>query len=140
MVEFHVDLYHVGLVIVSIAILGAVVLPKMVSDKPLSFPLLYIGFGALVFSIPIGLPPIDPVGNAELTERLTELVVIIALMGAGLKLDRPFDWRAWASTWRLLGITMVITIAMTMVIGWWVLGMLPALAILFVPSSRRRTR
>jgi NhaP-type Na+/H+ or K+/H+ antiporter len=131
MVEFHVDQYHVALVVLSIAILGAVVLPKLVSDKPLSFPLLYIGFGALVFSLPIGLPAIDPVGNAEITERLTELVVIIALMGAGLKLDRPFDWRAWSSTWRLLGVTMVISIFLTMVLGWWVLGMLPALAILF---------
>ncbi|NHN49777.1 sodium:proton antiporter [Halostella sp. JP-L12] len=126
-----VDQYHVTLVIISVAIFGAVVLPKLLSDKPMSFPLLYIAFGAVAFSLPIGMPTIDPVGSAELTERLTELVVIIALMGAGLKLDRPFDWRAWMSAWRLLGITMVITIFVTAVIGWWFLGMLPALAILF---------
>ena len=29
------------------------------------------------------------------TERLTELVVIVSLMGAGLKLRRPVGWRGW---------------------------------------------
>jgi NhaP-type Na+/H+ or K+/H+ antiporter len=125
-----VDQYHVTLILISLAIFGAVVLPKFLSDKAMSFPLIYIAFGAVAFSIPIGMPEVDPVGNAEITERLTELVVIIALMGAGLKLDRPFDWRAWMSAWRLLGITMVITIAATMVIGWWFLALIPATAIL----------
>ena len=41
-----------------------------------------------------------------MTERATELVVIVALMGAGLKLDRPLGGRSWALTWRLLAITM----------------------------------
>jgi len=125
-----VDVYYVALVIVSVALLGAVVLPKQLSDKPLSFPLLYIGFGVAVFSLPLGLPPIHPVENPDVTERLTELVVIVALMGAGLKLDRPFDWRAWASTWRLLGVTMGLTIAATALLGWWALGLVPPVALL----------
>jgi sodium/hydrogen antiporter len=32
------------------------------------------------------------------------------LMGAGLKLDRPFGWRRWIATWRLLGVTMMLSI------------------------------
>jgi len=30
------------------------------------------------------------------------LVVIISLMGAGLKIDRPFSLKRWSATWRLL--------------------------------------
>jgi NhaP-type Na+/H+ or K+/H+ antiporter len=90
--------YEVGLLIASIAILGTVVLPRVLSDKPMSFPLIYVIAGAIIFSLPIGTPTIDPIEHVEVTERLTELVVIIALMGAGLKLDRPFDWSAWEPT------------------------------------------
>ena len=38
----------------------------------------------------------------EITERFTELVVMIALMGAGLNLERVFSWRRLGVTWRLL--------------------------------------
>jgi NhaP-type Na+/H+ or K+/H+ antiporter len=50
-------------------------------------------------------------------ERATELGVIVSLMGAGLKIDRPFGWRTWATTWRMLAIAMPITIALTAVAG-----------------------
>jgi NhaP-type Na+/H+ or K+/H+ antiporter len=66
-----------------------------------------------LFSLPIGLEgplPTDG-GDTNWAERLTELVVIISLMGAGLKLRRPVGWRSWGTTWRLLGIAMPITIA-----------------------------
>ncbi|WP_240670459.1 hypothetical protein [Actinoplanes solisilvae] len=44
-----------------------------------------------------------------MTEHLTEVDVIVALMGAGLKIDRPLSRRGWASTWRLLAIAMPVT-------------------------------
>jgi NhaP-type Na+/H+ or K+/H+ antiporter len=122
--------YEVGLLITSIALLGTVVLPRVLSDKPMSFPLIYVIAGALIFSLPIGTPTIDPIEHVEVTERLTELVVIIALMGAGLKLDRPFDWSAWEPTWRLLAVTMPLTIAAMALVGWGVLGMSVATAVL----------
>jgi NhaP-type Na+/H+ or K+/H+ antiporter len=54
---------------------------------------------------------------------VTEVVVIIALMGAGLALNRPLSLRAWSSTWRMLGLAMPITIALITVaafiwLGW----------------------
>ncbi|WP_459190739.1 cation:proton antiporter [Halosimplex sp. J119] len=122
--------YEWALVVVSLAILGAVVLPRFFADKPMSFPLIYVIAGFAIFSAPVGVPAPDPVQYPDATERLTELVVIIALMGAGLKLDRPFDWRAWSSTWRLLGITMPLTIAAATFLGWWVLDLNLATAVL----------
>jgi hypothetical protein len=35
-----------------------------------------------------------PLRYPEITERLTELVVIVSLTGCGLKLDRPVGWRS----------------------------------------------
>ena len=122
--------YEWSLVVVSLAILGAVVLPRFFADKPMSFPLLYVVAGFAIFSLPVGVPPPDPVQNPVFAEHLTELVVIIALMGAGLKLDRPFDWRSWSSAWRLLGITMPLTIAAIALAGYTLLGLSAATAVL----------
>lgn len=124
------EAYEIGLIIVALALLGAVVLPRLLEHRPLSFPMIYVGIGFVLFTVLPGAPALDPINNIGLTERLTELVVIISLMGAGLKLDRPFDWVTWSSTWRLLGITFPLTIAAVALLGWGVLGMLPATAIL----------
>jgi sodium/hydrogen antiporter len=84
-----------------------------------------------VFRIPLDpLPARYPV----FVERFTEFVVIIALMGAGLKLDRIFSWRRWGITWRLLGITMPLTILAIMGLGIGLLGLTLPLALLLAAS------
>ena len=61
---------------------------------PLSLPMMCIGIGALLVLSPFSpIVGVNPLENRHLTERLTEFVVIISLMGAGLKLDRPVSWR-----------------------------------------------
>jgi NhaP-type Na+/H+ or K+/H+ antiporter len=51
-------------------------------------------------------------------------------MGAGLKLNRPPGWRRWIITWRLLAITMPLSIVGIALLGWWGLGLAPAAALL----------
>ena len=115
---------------------GAVVLltawlPILLKRLPLSLPIVCIGIGVLLVWFPI-LPVIwvNPLENRYLTQRLTEFVVIVALMGAGLKLDRPVSWRGWESTWRLIGIAMPLTIAAIALLGWAFLGLGIAAALL----------
>ena len=105
--------YDLLLVMFGLVILTASVLPRLFAYKPVSLPLVLLGLGFLVFALPLGLAPPDPLEQGPITERITELGVIIALMGAGLKLDRPPEWRRWSSTW-LLG----TTIAAATVLGW----------------------
>lgn len=106
-------------------------LPLALKRLPLSLPIICIGVGAAVFSLPaVTLRPL-PLDYPHITERLTELVVIIALMGAGLKTDRRFGWRRWRVTWRLLAITMPLSIAAIAAIGGWGLG-LPWIAALLL--------
>lgn len=104
-------------------------LPIALRKLPLSLPIICIGIGAVVFSVPgIWWKPL-PTSFPNITERLTEFVVIIALMGGGLKLDRVFRWRKWAVTWRLLAVTMPLgIIVITLLGGWWLgLGWVAAL-------------
>ena len=122
--------YEIALLIVAVALIGTAVLPRLLEHRPLSFPIIYVGLGVALFTVLPGAPALDPVRNAHLTERLTELVILVSLMGAGLKLDRPFSLRGWGSTWRLLAVALPLTTAAVALLAWGVLGLLPATAIL----------
>lgn len=109
-------------------------LPLALKRLPLSLPIVCIAIGAIIFSLSaVSLRPL-PLDYPEITERFTEFVVIIALMGAGLKLDRPFSWRRWNVTWRLLAITMPLCIMAITGIGGRMLG-LPWVAALLLAAS-----
>jgi NhaP-type Na+/H+ or K+/H+ antiporter len=120
------------LAVLGVAIVAAAVLPTLLARVPISMPIVYVGAGMLLFSLPIDMEAPMPTDGTDTSwaERLTELVVIVSLMGAGLKLRRPIGWRAWASTWRLLGIAMPITIAAIALVGGIGLGLPLATAIL----------
>ena len=120
---------------ISFAVIGfgallAGILPRLLERRPLSMPIAFLGLGMLVFGLPLGLPDVDPLAHPKVTEHLTEIGVIVALMGAGLKIDRPLSRRGWSSTWRLLAIAMPVTIAAMALLGWWWAGLVPATALL----------
>src|SRR5688572_8770702 len=102
------DTYEVALTVGGFAALLAAWIPAYTSRRPLSLPIVLVAVGFVFFLVPLGLPAPDPLSYLGVTERATELVVIVALMGAGLKIDRPFAWRTWAPTWRMLGIAMPV--------------------------------
>jgi NhaP-type Na+/H+ or K+/H+ antiporter len=124
------DTYEVVLAVGGLAALLAAWIPAYTSRRPLSLPIVLLGVGALFFLLPFGLSAPDPTRHLDFTERATELVVIVALMGAGLKIDRPFDWRTWGSTWRMLGIAMPVTIVLTTLLGATVGGLAATSALL----------
>lgn len=108
----------------------AAVLPRAVAGRPLSMPLVFLASGVVLYLLPLPLPKVDPVADRVWVEHSTEVCVIISLMGAGLAINRPFGWRAWSVTWRLLGITMPLTIAATTAAAWSLLGWPLATALL----------
>ena len=124
------DPYILGLTAAGLLIALVAWLPLALKKLPLSLPIVCIGLGALLFQFaPIPLVP-SPIRYPEFVERFTEFVVIIALMGAGLKLDRIFSWRRWNITWRLLAPTMLLTIAAITALGVYVLNLPLPLALL----------
>ncbi len=126
----RVQTSDVALAVIGFGALLAGILPRVLERRPLSMPIAFLALGMLVFGLPLGLPDADPLAHPKVTEHLTELGVIVALMGAGLKIDRPLSRRGWTSTWRLLAIAMPITIAAMAFLGWWWAGLVPATALL----------
>jgi NhaP-type Na+/H+ or K+/H+ antiporter len=104
--------------------------PKGLSRMPFSLAMICVGLGVAIFSLDFLSFDPDPRTWDTVTERLTELVVIISLMGAGLKLDRPVSLKGWGPTWRLLAIAMPLTIAATAWLGVTGLGFSLAMAML----------
>lgn len=125
-----VDPYLVLLTLAGALTLGLAGLPLLIRDLPLSVPVVLLVAGGMAALLPLPDPIPALHEHPEVTERVTELLVIISLMGAGLKLDTPFGWRRWGTTWRLLGIAMPLSIASIALLGWGFLGMAPATAVL----------
>src|SRR4051794_5769573 len=121
--------------IAGVLALTAAMLPRGLGDRPLSMPLVLLVVGVLIGCLPLpGSYTLDPRAHLEEVKAFTELGLLVALAGAGLKADRAFGWRSWSSTWRLLAITMPLSIGVLAVTGWWVLGLAPAAALLLAAA------
>lgn len=124
------DPYKLMLAVAGLALIGATWLPHLLKRHPVTFPMVYVALGMALYALPLQLPDPDPLQYSLATERLTELVVIVALVGAGLRIDTPFDWRKWSPTWRLLVVTMPLCILAGAWLGQYLLGLGLASAVL----------
>ena len=94
-------------------------------ERAFSASIIYLGLGAVAAVVIqlAGVDWIDPLEDESLIERLTELAVIIALFGTGLKLDRPLNRESWGGVARLLVFAMPLTIGAVALFGTQVMGL-----------------
>ncbi|WP_341211931.1 cation:proton antiporter [uncultured Limimaricola sp.] len=128
---FGLNRYHVALAVVGIIIILARWLPRLVSRRePAAAPLMIL-FGA---GIALLLPDLatlpDPRETPLPWELVSELTVIVALFGSGMRIDELRPWTRWGPTFRMLGIAMPLTIFAVAVLGAGLIGMTAAGAIL----------
>lgn len=134
MIDWSPDPYIVLLTGVGVLIALVAWLPLALRRLPISLPIVCIAIGGLLFGTRYtGIDP-SPSAHPYVTERLTEFVVIIALMGAGLKIDRVFSFRHWGMAWRLLLVTMPLSILAIVGVAHWVLGFGAVAALLLAAS------
>ncbi|WP_285008046.1 cation:proton antiporter [Pedobacter faecalis] len=105
------DKYLAVMLIAGLASLGMAFMPAIAKRTGISYSLIYVAIGALVY-LTAGdyLPSPLPQSNNNLTLHLSELIVIISLMGTGIKIDRSFSFRRWASPLRLVFIAMILCV------------------------------
>jgi NhaP-type Na+/H+ or K+/H+ antiporter len=123
--------------ILGLSLLLATLLPHLTRRVALSPPIVLVGVGLAIGLLPLADEvSLQPEDNRELITHVAEFTVLVSLMGVGLAIDRILDvrswrsWRTWAPVWRMLLVAMPLTILGTMLLGWWVAGLAPAVALL----------
>lgn len=121
--EKHLDSYILILIVIGLAALGMAWMAAFTKATKISYCILYVAAGAVLFATAGNFLPLpDPLSKNAVTIRLTEMIVIISLMGSGLKIDRPFSLRNWGVPLRLISITMILSIATVTAIGYYGFG------------------
>ncbi|MBY8961597.1 cation:proton antiporter [Flavobacterium sp. D11R37] len=127
---FKLEEYDLFMLAAGVIALLAAIVPVIMQKKIISAPIVYMLVGIAVYFILLHYF-FQPMQYMEIIKRITEFVVIVALTNAGLKIKEPFKWQTWKSSFRLLAITMPITIVAAAYLGWWIAGLAPATALLF---------
>ncbi len=107
-----------GVLLVALAV-GDSVLRRL----PLNTTMLYVLVGAVLGPLAVGAITLDPLRDAHLLERATELVVIISLFAAGLKMRSPLNDRRWVAPTILAFGAMTVTVGLISLIGMQLLGL-----------------
>lgn len=128
------DTYVLSLGLIGIIGLCVSWFPALVSKLQISYSIVFLGLGFLLYCITDMLPWPNPYRDESLTVRLTELIVIIALMGTGLKIDQAFSFRRWRIPFRLLTVAMALSIGSLAFFSVWWLGFSLASALLLAAS------
>lgn len=125
-----IENYNLFLLVCGIAFLFGALFPIMFKRAPISLPMLQVSIGMLVGYLWVTLSFLDPLDNGFIIEKLTEIVVLVSLVGAGIKIDTPLSWNLWHPTVRLLLITMPLGIFAMALLGYYAFGLSMGAAIL----------
>ena len=105
--EFALWSVLVGVLLVLMALAGTVL-----KRLPLSTAMLYLLVGLGVSPLALDMLSADPRADAHLLERLAEVVVLLSLFTAGLKLSPGLHDKRWALPVRLALNSMVLTVGL----------------------------
>lgn len=121
--------------LIGLSLLAMSIRPALQHKRFVNIPVLYLLVGVLMARI--GLPLLTP-SSGDLAvlviERVSEIIVIISLAGAGLAIDVGTNWRRWIPSWCLIGIAMPLTIAAIFLLGWQIAGLGIAASVLLGAS------
>jgi NhaP-type Na+/H+ or K+/H+ antiporter len=118
------------MLLTGIGLLAMALLTRVLSDYPMSVPVVFLVFGWLIYQLPLQLPDPNPLHHKHAAEILTRIIIVVSLTSAGLHIDRRPGWLNWMTGWRLLGITMILSIVGVMLLSMGIMGLAPATALL----------
>lgn len=124
------DPYIIVITLIGLAALGMAWMPLITRKTHISYSIIYVLLGVGAYLLFPSLPDPLPQNNPGIALHLSEIMVLVSLMGTGLKIDQPFSFRSWGLPFRLIIITMMLTIGLVAGIGMWVFEVGLAAAIL----------
>ncbi|HEX9936209.1 MAG TPA: cation:proton antiporter [Longimicrobium sp.] len=113
----------VWFVVVGLLFVGMALARTVLQRLPLSTAMLYLAAGAALGPYGAGLLDVDVYGQAEVWERVTEVVVLVSLFAAGLKLRVPLSDGRWMLPLRLATVSMMVTVGLVALVGVGAMGL-----------------
>ncbi|MFO7446174.1 MAG: cation:proton antiporter [Ignavibacteriaceae bacterium] len=113
---FEIWAVIIGTLLILMAVSGA-----FIKRLPLTTTIFYLILGLFLGPLGIDYIVINPLDYTEILERVTEIAVIVSLFNAGLKLRRLKD--KWQYPVRLAFLSMLITVALITLTGYYLLGL-----------------
>jgi len=113
---------------IGLFVIGAAWSPLFLKSIPVSLPMVALASGVVLAGAVRAEHPI--VQHSTWVEHVTALALVVSVMGAGLRLDRPFSAARWGGIWRLLAIVMPLSIVALVALGKWLLQLSLADALL----------
>ncbi len=107
----------------SIVVLFMSWLPSLSEKVKVSYPVILLIFGFVLYFIGIPFDWPDPFWPDDYTMWISEIVVVVSLMTAGLKIPVLKGWRFWKIPLRLILLAMPLTMAAAYFLGTELLGL-----------------
>lgn len=96
---------------------------SLIARLPVTPAIIYLGVGMLVGPSGLNLFHFNPLKQSALLEVLTEVVVLVSLFSAGVKMPGTFTVARWRAPMLLATVSMAITVAMVAAFAVLVLGL-----------------
>jgi sodium/hydrogen antiporter len=103
--------FTLSCIVVGVLLIAMTIGGSFIARLPLSAPMLYLAVGYGIGPAGLGLVTLDPLRDAALLERLTEVAVLISLFTVGFKLELPLSDARWRIPVQLATMSMLITVA-----------------------------
>lgn len=91
--------------------------------SPITPAMFYLALGLLLGPTVLNLFHFNPLQESAFLEVLTELVVLISLFSAGVKMPAPIEFSHWRAPILLASISMAISVGMVAAFAYYVLGL-----------------
>ena len=109
--------------VVGVLLIGMAAADSLLQRLPLTTTMLYLGVGVILGPLAAGAITMDAVRDAALLERVAEIVVIVSLFAAGLKMRTPLSDRRWVLPAALAFAAMAVTVGLIAITGVFALGL-----------------
>jgi len=117
-------------VLIGLLMLAKGLTAPFIGRLPFTSAIFYLAVGLLLGPTVLGLFHFNPLEESAFLEVLTEVVVLISLFSAGVKMPVPVTFARWQAPIFLAFISMSISVALVAGLAHYVLGMSPGAAIL----------
>ncbi len=91
--------------------------------SPISPAMFYLAIGVFLGPTVLNLFHFNPLQESALLEVLTEVVVLISLFSAGVKMPAPINFSRWRVPILLASVSMAVSVAIVAAFAYYVLGL-----------------